>query len=812
MTITRMTFHCAIILLTAAVALWTIPAAASGFDMPQRLWYDEPAARWGQALPIGNGRLGAMVFGGVDKEHLQLNEDTLWSGGPHCYDNPDALNHLPKIRKLLSQGNIEEAEQLGWKLMGQPINQQAFMPLGDLYLTFHHESEPADYVRSLDLINGLVSVRYRIGEVTFQRQYLASHPHQVIAIHLASDHKGMISFDLSVDTLHKHETYVQDTGILGFKGQLGDYEGAQWTAVWRDEGVAFEGRARVVPVGGSLSSQDGVISVRKADAATVFFAAATSFVNYQDISAQPAKRIDACLEQLGNTSFAAVREAHVADFSSKMKRVRFSLGGDGSDTRPTDRRLALVKKGERDPHLIGLIFQYSRYLLLASSRPGTQPAGLQGIWNPLLQPPWGAKYTININTQMNYWQADLANLSECQEPLFDLIRDISKTGAATARTHYGCGGWMMHHNTDIWRGTAPVDLPSPGLWPTGGSWIALHLWEHYLFSQDRAFLRKAYPVLRGSAEFFTEFLTENKDGYLVTSPSTSPEHRVTNGRATGFGGFGVVSAPTMDMEIIRDLFDACVKSGEILGIDEDFSAQLTEMRKRLAPLKVGRYGQLQEWYDDWDNPESRHGHVSHLYGLYPSSQINAWHTPDLFTAAKVSLAERTSRWGGGWPGAWKACLWARCGDGEMAGNLVEKGHTARLADNLLNIGGRFQIDANLGISAAIAEMLLQSHCRRIQLLPALPPKWSEGSVEGLRGRGGFEIGMTWQDARLQSASIKSLQGQPCRIVLPAGLHVTCDGKDVPVSVDSEGLVEFKTSPGKIYKLQGRQSENHDTDN
>lgn len=530
--------------------------------------------------------------------------------------------------------------------------------------------------------------------------------------------------------------------------------------------MTFAAQVKVMADGGMVAAQEDRISVRDADAVTLVYVGATSYVNYQDVSADPVKRVEDYIARVDGESFEQLYQRHVDDYSKLFGRVAINLAGKGTDGNlPTDERIRRVIDGSTDPLLAEQIFQYGRYLMIAESRPGTQPLNLQGIWNNEVHPPWGSKYTININIQMNYWVAEICNLSECHEPLLRMVGELQAPGKNTAKVHYRAGGWVAHHNTDLWRGTAPVDGAQWGMWPMGGAWLCQHLWEHYLYTGDVEHLKKSYPIMRGAVEFFLDTLVENKDGYLITSPSLSPEHShgggTKDGLSVGRSGTSLCAGPTIDMQILRDLFASCLAASEVLNVDEDFRSQVARTRARLQPMKIGRHGQLQEWLVDWDNPEDQHSHVSHLYGLYPSSQINRRDTPKLFEAAQTSLIQRGDT--GGWPGAWRISLWARVGDGDRALNVLKNHVLRRLTPNLFNGRERFQIDTNFGATAGIAEMLLQSHGGEIHLLPALPKAWPTGSVKGLCARGNFEVDIEWKDGQLVQATIHANRDGTFRI-------------------------------------------------
>jgi alpha-L-fucosidase 2 len=744
------------------------------------LWYEKPADKWAQSLPIGNGRLGAMIFGGIKEEHLQLNEDTLWGGGPHCYDNPEALDHLERVRELIAEGDFAEAEKLADKLLGIPKFQQAYQPLGDLYLHFPDSGEVTEYRRELDMEDAVARVTYKIGDTRFERQFLASYPDQVIVMRLACDGPGKISFMLGMDSPHPSNTQAIGDSVLSMTGQLGGHAESHLIASWEGEGLKFESRVKVLAEGGSSAAGPDHLEISNAESVTLIYTAATSYRNYRDISDDPGAKVDQYMACVDDKPFDLLRADHIDDYKNLFGRVDLDLGGQETAFHPTDQRLRSLSEGASDPLLMAQLFQYGRYLLIACSRPGTQAANLQGIWNDKLEPPWGSKYTININIEMNYWVAEVCNLRECHEPFFRMIRELQEPGTRTARIHYDANGWVAHHNTDGWRGTAPVDGAQWGIWPTGGAWLCQHLWEHYLYNGDAEFLREAYPVMRGAAEFFIDFLIEDENGHLITSPSISPEHGHSGGLGAGRGGNSICSGPTMDMQILRDLFGNCVEASKILGVDDGLRANLIKMGDRLAPMKVGKHGQLQEWLEDWDNPQDIHGHVSHLYGLYPSAQINHQDTPELFAAAQQSLVFRGEH--GGWPGSWQINLWARLLDGDSAYSVLSNHVMRGLNENLFNGRRVFQIDANFGATAGIAEMLLQSHCGEIHLLPALPEAWPNGHIKGLCARGGFEVDIFWNDGELKRAVVKSILGNACKVRY------------------GEEVIEFRTNLGETYQL------------
>jgi len=736
-----------------------------------KLWYKQPAEKWTEALPIGNGRIGAMVFGGLEKDRIQFNEETLWTGYPRNYNRAGAYHYLDTIRQLLFEGKQKEADALAEKeflgLKSSDGNYQAdYQPFGDLWLQVANTATATNYKRELDLSNAIASTVYTATGVDYKREYFVSQPQQLLVLHLTASKKGHINFETSLSSLHRDSLVkkINDTSIeLSVKVKNGALQGESYLTV-----RALNGR---------VSIDGGTIKIINADEATLYLSAATSYRNYTDVSADPVLLCANTMKGLQGKTYVQLKAAHIKEYQHYFNTFSIDLGKNNSEQLPTNERIEKFA-ASGDPSFVSLYLQYGRYLLISASRPGTRPANLQGIWNDLLSPPWGSKYTSNINAEMNYWPAELLNLSPMHQPLFGMIEELSVTGRQTAKAYYNAPGWVLHHNTDLWRGTAPINAANHGIWVSGGAWLCHHLWEHYLFTQDKIFLQnKAYPIMKEAALFFNAFLVKDPvSGYLISTPSNSPEQG------------GLVAGPTMDHEIIRDLFKNTMAAAALLGIDQSLRDTLQDKYKKIAPLTIGRYGQLQEWMQDVDDTSNKHRHVSHLWAQFPGNEINWEETPDLMKAARQSLIYRGDA-ATGWSLGWKINLWARFKDGNHTYKLIQMLLSPAVTGagsypNLFDAHPPFQIDGNFGGAAGIGEMLLQSHTRYIDLLPALPAALPNGDVKGICARGGFVLNIKWSIASLQRVEIISNAGQTAllrygskQIKLPTqkGKHYVLDG-------------------------------------
>lgn len=779
------------ILKTILVSLVCIISISMSAQEKLVLWYDKPAQYWEEALPLGNGRLGAMVYGNPANEEIQLNEETVSAGSPYKNYNPEAKESLSAIRQLIFDGKYPEAQEMaGEKILSKNGFGMPYQTVGSLRLNFPGHENYTNFRRELDLEKAVATTTYTVSGVDYKREVFTSFADQLVIVRLTASQPEKLTFSTAMTCPQEVDVTVSGKNAMTLEGTT---KGDDFTK----GAVRFRADLKLDLQGGKSMAGDTLLSVTNATTATIYIAMATNFVNYKDISGNPTERNRVSMKNAGK-NYSKALQAHINSYQYYFNRVSLNLGRTLQANKPTDVRVKEFATSN-DLHLVSLYFQFGRYLLISSSQPGGQPANLQGIWNQKLNPAWKCRYTTNINAEMNYWPAEVTNLREMHEPFLQMVKELYENGQEAAREMYGCRGWVLHHNTDLWRMNGAVDRAYCGPWPTCNAWLCQHLWDRYLYSGDKDYLASVYPILKSASEFFVDFLVRDPNtGYMVVTPSNSPENSpsIWKGKANLFAGI------TMDNQLVSDLFSNTRAAAQILHMDKLFCDTILSLKKQLPPMQVGQYGQLQEWFEDWDNPNDHHRHISHLWGLYPGYQISPYSSPILFEAARNTLIQRGDP-STGWSMGWKVCFWARCLDGNHAFKLItdqlnlvspeiQKGQGGGTYPNLFDAHPPFQIDGNFGCAAGIAEMLMQSHDEAVHLLPALPDSWKYGEITGLRARGGFEvISLKWKNGKIESAVIKSTIGGNLRLRVHNALRTNGD-----TSVEAEG-----TNPNPLFKKQ-----------